>query len=225
MPFQTCLLLPDHVELKDYSGSLVNVGTAYAFLETAKADGHTGVLVTAGNSATGKSLAALARKQGVPLLMTVRSEEAKLDLVKIGVEKENVLCTNEADFLVELEKRSQELSTTAVFDGVGGSLIGRILPSLPRGSSIYFYGFLSGPEKVEFPSMVFMLKSLSMKMFSNTSTVTVTEKLGDMLTDLEKCIEDEAFKTELGEEFKPEDIEKAMEYEGGSKKAVLVFRR
>jgi len=223
VPFQTCLLLPDHMDLKDYSGSLVNVGTAYAFLETAKAEGHSGVLVTAGTSATGKALAALAKKRGVPILMIVRSEEAKLALVKSGVEKENVLCSGDADFLVELEKRSQDLGTTAVFDGVGGSLIGRILPSLPRGSTIYFYGFMSGPEKVGFPSAAFMFKSLSMKRFSNFNTVTVQEKLGDMLSNLEGCIEDEVFRTELGEEFQPEEIEKAMEYEGGKKKAVLVF--
>ena len=223
VPFQTCLLLPDHVDVKDYSGSLVNVGTAYAFLDTAKAEGHAGVLVTAGNSATGKALAVLARRRGVPVLMIVRNEEAKLDLVKMGVAKENVLCSADPDFLVELEKRSQELGTTAVFDGVGGSLIGRILSSLTRGSTIYFYGFLSGQEKVEFQSAGFMFKSLSMKRFSNFNTVTVQERLGDMLSDLEEYIEDEAFRTALGQEFKPEEIDKAMEYEGGKKKAVLVF--
>jgi NADPH2:quinone reductase len=138
VPFQTCLLLPDHVDLKDYSGSLVNVGTAYAFLETAKAEGHSGVLVTAGTSATGKALAALAKKRGVPVLMIVRSEEAKLALVKSGVEKENVLCSGDADFLVELEKRSQDLGTTAVFDGVGGSLIGRILQLFAKGLHYLF---------------------------------------------------------------------------------------
>ncbi|KAE9372616.1 putative Zn-dependent oxidoreductase [Stipitochalara longipes BDJ] len=225
VPFQTCLLLPDHVDLKDYSGSLVNVGTAYAFLDTAKAEGHAGVLVTAGSSATGKALAALAKLRGVPVLMIVRSEQAKLDLVKIGLEKENVLCSGDEGFLAELEKRAQELGTTAVFDGVGGSLIGKILTILPRGSTIYFYGFLSGPEKVEFPSAAFMFKSLSMKRFSNFNTVTIQEKLGDMLNALEGCIEDQVFRTELGEEFTPEEIEKAMEYEGGKKKAVLVFKK
>ena len=223
MPFQTALLLPDNVDVKDYSGSLVNVATAYAFLDTAKAEGHSGVLVTAGTSATGRALVVLARKRGVSVLSIVRSEEAKLDLVNSGVEKENVLYSGDADFLIELEKRSQELGTTAVFDGVGGSLIGNILRSLPKDSTVYFYGFMSGPEKVEFPSMVFIMKSLSMKMFANSNTVTVKEKLGDMLKDLEGSIEDEEFRTELGEEFKPEEIEKAMEYEGGRKKAVLVF--
>lgn len=223
MPFQTCVLLPDDVDVKDYSGSLVNVAAAYAFLDTAKAEGHSGVLVTAGSSATGKALVALARKRGVPVLLIVRSEEAKLDLVKTGIERENVICSGDADFLVELEKRAQDLGTTAVFDGVGGSLIGSILLSLPKASTIYFYGFMAGPEKVEFPSRVFMLKSLSMKMFSNYNTVTVREKLGDMLSDLERFIKDKDFRTELGEEFKPEEIENAMAYDGGRKKAVLVF--
>jgi NADPH2:quinone reductase len=223
VPFETCLLLPDDVDVKDYSGSLVNVATAYAFLDTAKAEGHSGVLVTAGSSATGKALVALARRRGVPVLLIVRSEQAKLDLVKIGVDKENVLCNGDSDFLVELEKRSRDLGTTAIFDGVGGSLIGSILRFLPKGSTIYFYGFMSGLEKVEFSSTVFILKDLSMKMFSNFNTVTIREKLGDMLSDLEGCINDKEFRTELGEEFTPEEISRAMEFEGGKKKAVLVF--
>jgi NADPH2:quinone reductase len=52
LPYQACLLLPDHVDAKDYSRSLVNAVTAYAFLEQAVADGHRGVIVTAGSSAT-----------------------------------------------------------------------------------------------------------------------------------------------------------------------------
>jgi len=58
-----CLILPEEVNPLAYSGSLVNVITAYAFLEQAADEGHRAVTVTAGNSATGNSLGALARKR------------------------------------------------------------------------------------------------------------------------------------------------------------------
>lgn len=50
----------------DYSGSLVNIVTAHAFLETMAAKDHTGVIVTVGASATGLAIAALARQKRVP---------------------------------------------------------------------------------------------------------------------------------------------------------------
>jgi len=223
--YEACLLLPDHVDVKDYSGSLVNVVTAYAFLEQAAAEGHRGVIVTAGNSATGRALAVLARRCGMPILVIVRSEKAKEELLKSGAGVEHVLSSSDPDFMRDLEQEARELGTTAVFDGVGGALISKILGALPPKSSIFFYGFLSGPEKVEFPSAVFMMKNLTMRRFSNFNTVTVKERLGDMLKDLEGCIEDPLFRTSLGKDFELKEIEAAMEYEGGSKKAVLVFSK
>lgn len=225
VPYETCLLLPDHVEAKDYSGSLVNVVTAYAFLEQAAAEGHRGVIVTAGSSATGRALAVLARRRGMPILVIVRSEKSKEEVLKNGVEVEHVLSSSHPDFMRDLEKKARELGTTAVFDGVGGALISKMLGALPPRSSISFYGFLSGTEKVEFPSAVFMMKDFTMRRFSNFNTVTVEERLGDMLKDLEGCIEDPLFKTSLGRDFELEEIKAAMEYDGGSKKAVLVFSK
>jgi NADPH2:quinone reductase len=225
VPYEACLLLPDQVDEKDYSGSLVNVVTAYAFLEQAVAEGHRGVIVTAGNSATGRAMVALARRRGIPILLIVRSEKTKEDVVKNGVEAKYVLSSSHPNFMSDLEQTARELGTTAVFDGVGGALVSKILIALPPRSSIFFYGFLSGQEKVEFPSAVFMSKDFTMKRFSNFHTTTVREKLGSMLKDLEGCIEDPLFRTSLSKEFQPEEIESAMKYDGGSKKAVLVFSK
>lgn len=223
VPYETCLLLPDHVDSKDYSGSLVNVVTAYAFLERAAAEGHRGVIVTAGSSATGRALAVLARRRGMSSLFIVRSDEAKEKLLESGVE--HVVSNSHPNFLRELADRAQELGTTAVFDGVGGALVSKILVALPAQSTIYFYGFLSGTEKVEFNSQIFMPKDFTMNRFSNFNTVTVKEKVGEMLKDLEDCIEEPLFRTSLGPDFESEDFEAAMKYEGGNKKAVLLFSK
>ncbi|PQE17506.1 alcohol dehydrogenase protein [Rutstroemia sp. NJR-2017a BBW] len=224
VPYETCLPLPDHVDAKDYSGSLVNVVTAYAFLEQATAEGHRGIIVTAGSSATGRALTVLARRRGIPIIVIVRSQEAKEEALKSGMEVERVLSSSHPDFIRDLQQMAQELGTTAVFDGVGGSLISKMLGALPPQSSISFYGSLSGAEKVEFPSSIVIMKDLTMKRFSNFNSATVKERLGDMLKDLEGCIEDPMFRTSLGKDFQVEEIVDAMKYEG-SKKAVLTFSK
>jgi len=227
IPYGACLLLPDHVDAKDYSGSLVNVVTAYAFLETVAAEGHHGVVVTAGGSATGCAIAVLARRRGMPILTIVRSDRAKGEILKTGIDEGHILDSGHPNFMSDLGKKAKEMGTTAVFDGVGGAFISQILGALPAKSSIYFYGFLSGAEKVEFHPSIFMFKDLTMKRFSNFETPTVKDekKKAEMLKDLESCIEDPLFRTSLGKDFELSEVKAAMEYEGGAKKAIFIVSK
>jgi len=222
VPYTSCLILPDRVRARDYCGSLVNVVTAYAFLEEIVEAGHQGVIVTAGNSATGYALASLARSRKLPAIFLVRTEAAREALGRLGVE--HVIVTNEG-FTERLGVLSAELGTTAVFDGVGGDLLGRIVPSLPMNSTIYFYGFLGGASPISIQSMLFMMKNLTMRRFSNFESRTVKEheKLVSALKALEGVIDDPMFATRIGKEFSYAQIELAMAYEslqGG--KALLV---
>lgn len=204
VPWQACLPLPDQLDPVDYSGSLVNVVTAYAFLEQARAEGHHGIVVTAGNSATGRAVVELARRRDMPAVtITRRSSESP-------------------DFLRDLEEQAGKLGATAVFDGVGGGLLSRILPALPRRSSLYCYGFLAGPEAVSFPSALLMAKDFTIRRFSNFESPSVRDpaKLAAMLADLETCIEDPAFRTHLGPTFDFSEVDAAMRHEGNAK-AVL----
>lgn len=138
-----------------------------AFLEQAAAEGHRGVIVTAGGSATGRALAVLARRRGMSTLVIIRSEKAKEEMLRSGVKAEHVLDSGDPNFLHDLEQTARELGTTAVFDGVGGAFISQMIGALPPRSSIFFYGFLSGAEKVAFHSSIFMMKDLTMRRFSN----------------------------------------------------------
>ncbi len=222
VPYLTSLLLPQHVQAKAYSGSLVNVITAYAFLEQTAADGHRGVIVTAGSSATGYSLAALARRRGVPAIFLVRTAAARDDLRRRGIE--HVLISQEGS-LSGLPDLAEKLSATAVFDGVGGELITRLAPALPMNSTVYFYGFLSGASPVSLPSTLFMMKNLTLTRFSNFASATVrnADKLKAALADLESCIDDPMFETRVGQEFRLEQFDAAMNYESTpGAKAVFV---
>ncbi|MCX4162756.1 MULTISPECIES: Zn-dependent oxidoreductase [Paraburkholderia] len=222
MRHTSCLILPDHVRARDYCGSLVNVMTAYAFLEEIVEAGHKGVIVTAGNSATGHALAALARKRNVPAIFLVRTEAARDALRASGVE--HVIVTREG-FTDTLAALSTELGTTAVFDGVGGDLLGKIAPSLPMNSTIYFYGFLGGSAPASIQSALFMMKNLIMRRFSNYDSRTVKDqdKLVAALKTLAGVIDDPMFMTRIGKEFSYDQIDQAMAYESlDGSKAVLV---
>lgn len=222
VPWTSCLILPDHVRARDYSGSLVNVMTAYAFLEEIVEAGHQGVIVTAGNSATGHAMVSLARQRKLPAIFLVRSEAARETLGGLGAE--HVIVTREG-FTDTLAALSAELGTTAVFDGVGGDLPGKIAPSLPMNSTIYLYGFLGGNEPFSLSSAVFMMKNLTLRQFSNfeSRTVKASGKLAAALKALEKVIDDPVFMTRIGREFHRDQIELAMAYEGlNGAKAVLL---
>lgn len=224
IPWTSCVILPDEASILDYSGSLVNVITAYAFLEEIIAEGHKGVIVTAGNSATGLAMAALARDRGFPVIFLARSERSREQLRGLGVE--HVLMTSSGNFEAELAQLAGQLQTTAVFDGVGGELITRIAPHLPMNSTISLYGFLSGTEPIAIPSALFMMKNLALKRFSNFNSATVknTKRLAEALAHLRKVITDPLFRTKIGKTFSFDQIQEAMVYETTpGAKAVLVI--
>ena len=223
IPVTSCVVLPEELSCAEYSGSLVNVITAYAFLEEAVSAGHTGVIVTVGGSATGLALAALARTRNIPVLFLVRSRQAAESLR--AVELEHVLVTSDTDFDEAFERLAAELGATAVFDGVGGDLVSRIAPRLPRNSTVWFYGFLGGASPVSVPSMIYMAKNLTMKPFSNFNSATVRDakKLQVALDALNKQIANPLFRTKVGKTFPLTHIQEAMAYEmEPGAKAVLI---
>ena len=221
--YTSCLLLPDAVSARDYCGSLVNVFTAHAFLNEVIAAGHKGVIVTAGNSATGSGLAALAQRRNIAVISLVRSATARDELSGHGVK--NVISVAEDNFESVVGALAEQLGTTAVFDGVGGELISRLAPVLPINSMVYVYGFLSGAVPISLPSMLFMAKNLTLRRFSNFESATARDqqRLMAAMTELRSLIADPIFRTRIGREFTFDQIGEAMIYEAQpGAKAVLV---
>ena len=211
VPYLACLPLPEEVEAIDYSGSLVNVITAYSFLETIRKNGHAGLIATAGNSATGRALAALTREAKFPAIFLTRTESAAVELRDHGVEC--VMSSDAPRFSQDLAQIAEELSATAVFEGVGGAFASGLVSVLPAASTMYFYGFLS-KDPISLPSAMFMFKDLTMKRFSNfdSETVREEEKLAEALLDLSGRIAEPLYRTTLGEKFALKDFEAAMNF-------------
>jgi NADPH2:quinone reductase len=226
VPRTSCVVLPKSVSARNYSGSLVNVMTAHAFLEETANEGHKGVIVTAGTSATGLAMAALARKRGVQAIFLARSADAAAKMRSLGIE--HVLVTNDEGCESKLGKLAAEIGATAVFDGVGGDLTSRIASHLPMNSTIYLYGLLGAAAPVTISSFVIMAKNLTLKRFSNFASPTVAnqQRLSAAITYLEGVIDDPLFHTRIGERFAFDQIDAAMAYEATpGAKAVLVTRK
>jgi NADPH:quinone reductase-like Zn-dependent oxidoreductase len=122
---------------------------------------------------------------------------------------------NQEGFLGELADLAARLGATAVFDGVGGALVTSIAPTLDINSTIYIYGLLAGAAPISLPSVLFLMKNLTLKRFSNfeSSTVRDPEKLATALLGLQSCIDDPLFKTRVGQEFRLDQFDAAMSYE------------
>ena len=101
---------------------------------------------------------------------------------------------------MQFRKDDASLIATAVFDGVGGGALSRLLPHLVQGSTVYAYGFLAGAEPVSFSSALLMGKDLNLKRFSNFGTPTVRDpdRLKRALLALETEDADPLFCTKIG---------------------------
>src|SRR6516165_4129111 len=109
-----CVLLPDELDTQDYSGSLVNAITPYAFWKQAASEGHKGVLITAGSSASGIAMLGIALAKRIRVVSIVRDEEGKEELKNFGAE--NVLVQKTKTFENDIAEITRRLETTAVFD-------------------------------------------------------------------------------------------------------------
>ena len=219
--YHHCVILPDNVNTEDYSGSLVNIITPYAFLKQIIEEGHKGIISTAGNSATGIAMLGICLAYNFPLISIVRTESDKKELELFGAE--NIVIQNDADFKMHFKEMAQKLEATAIFDGVGGEILNKIIDVLPFNSTIYAYGYLGGQTPLTIHTSILM-KGITIKAFGNfrTKTVQNSQNLEKALKDISEIIEMPHFKTKIGKKFKLEEINDALQFvsEDGSK-AVL----
>ncbi|WP_299285021.1 zinc-binding dehydrogenase [uncultured Mucilaginibacter sp.] len=215
-----CAILPD-INMEDYSGSLVNIITPYAFLKQILEEGHKGIICTAGNSATGIAMLGICIANNFPIISIARTEDAKKELEVLGVK--NIVVQTDSDFKQQLKESAQRLSATAVFDGVGGEILNQIIDVLPFNSTIYSYGYLGGKTPLTFHASILM-KGITIKGFGNfrTKTVQNQQHLEKALKDIAEIIEMPHFKTKAGKKFSFEDINDALVFSSPiGEKAVL----
>lgn len=223
VPYLDCAVLPGNVDAEEYAGSMVNIITPYAFMQQAKQEGHKGMVSTAGNSATGIALLGFCLAQNIPLVSIVRNEQGRQELEALGAK--NIVVQSADDFNDQLSTITAVNSATAIFDGVGGQLINKIVGALPFGAVIYSYGYLGDSEPLTVPMSLLGVRNLTLKPFLNifSETVRNPDLLAKALEDIAMVIHLPHFKTKLGERFTFEAINDALQYKGANgQKAVLV---
>jgi NADPH2:quinone reductase len=226
LPVNSCCVLADDADPLDHCGSLVNMITPYAFWQQAKAEGHQGILVTAGSSSTGIAMLAIARAEKVPAVALVSTEEGKARVEALGASASYpVIVQSDPDFDTRLAEATVRAGATAVFEGVSGDLLTRILPLLAPRSTVYGYGFLGGHKPFSVLGQVMMARSLTIKNFSNFATRTVQEPpaLAAALAELGRLSASPHFRTRRGREFRFAEIDAALAYEAkDGSRAILV---
>lgn len=221
--FLDCAILPGSVNPADYSGSLVNIITPYAFLKQIIDEGHKGIISTAGTSATGIALLGFCLMYDFPLISVVRSAAGRKELEALGAK--NIVVQSDENFNQQLTDMAQTLNTTAIFDGAGGRTISNVLPAVPRNSVVYSYGFIGDNDPFTFHTSMLAVKNVIIKPFANTSTETVKnpEKLAQAVKDIAEVIHMPHFRTKIGQRFSLDQISEAIAFiskDGG--KAVLM---
>ena len=217
-----CVLLPTGVNPEEYAGSLVNIITPYAFLQQVIGEGHKGIIATAGTSATGIAMLGICQAFGFPIISIIRKGSDRNKLEALGAK--HVLAETDADCKQQLAELSQQLGATAVFDGVGGSLINRIIDAFARSTTIYSYGYLGGPVPYTIPTGLFITRALTVKGFGNFTSKTVRDPrlLDEALIRLSTLIDRPHFTTRIGKKLGFGQIKEALDYspaDGG--KAIL----
>ncbi len=217
-----CAIIPGNTPMEEYAGSLVNIITPFAFLQQIKEEGHKGIISTAGSSATGIAMLGICLAYNFPLISIVRTEDNKKELEAMGATK--VVVQNDDHFKQQLNEQSKQAGTTAIFDGVGGEVLNKIIDVLPNGATIYSYGYLGGKTPLTIHTSILM-RGITIKGFGNfrTRTVQDPQRLEQALQDISSIIDMPHFKTKTGKKFTLEEINDALLFSSDSKngKAVL----
>ncbi|WP_158991159.1 zinc-binding dehydrogenase [Mucilaginibacter sp. L196] len=225
IPFLDCAILPADADPQDYSGSMVNIITPFAFLKQIIGEGHKGIISTAGNSATGIALLGFCLTHNFPLISIVRTDEGRKELESLGAK--NIIVQSDPDFSGHLSDIAQTLNATAIFDGVGGDILNKILTLIPRSSVIYTYGYVGGDVPFTFHTSILTLKNIIIRPFSNLNTETVKNpgNLEKALKEITALLHMPHFKTKIGKKFRLEEINDALTYAGGNGKKAILYHK
>jgi len=124
-----CLVLPAGIKPEEAASAFVNPLTALGMVETARREGHKGLVHTAAASNLGQMLNRLCQADGVPLVNIVRSEE-QVQILK-GLGAKHIVNSTDANFRNDLISALKATGATLAFDAIGGGkLAGQILNAM-----------------------------------------------------------------------------------------------
>ena len=212
MHYLDCIILPDDAVPEEYAGSVPNAITPYGFLQQVSAEGHKGIISTAGTSATGIAMLGICLANNFPLVSIVRNEAGKKELAALGAT--HIAVQNDPAFRQQVQEFSKELSATAIFDGVGGEVLNKIIEVIPNNAAIYLYGYLGDAIPLTVHTRTLSAKGITISPFVNfrTETVMNPQRLEKALQDLRAIFHQPHFKTKPGPTYSFAEINDALAF-------------
>jgi NADPH:quinone reductase len=158
-----CIPVGKKISMEQAATSLINPLTALAFMDIVRRKKYPAFVNTAANSALGRMLVRLGKRQGVPLINVVRNEAQVKALKELGAD--HILDSSAPGFDEQLKTLCHQLKATLLLDAVGGPLLGQLLLAAPHGSDILSYGRLSAEPCVIEPGALILQKKRIMGFF------------------------------------------------------------
>ncbi len=140
VPAQTVIPVPDQMPDEVACQAFINPMTAFGMLESSGLKEGDWVLITAGASAYGKLVIQMAKSKGIKVACTVRRDEQKGSLEKLGAD---LVINTEKEKLQKVIMEKTGDGVSVVFDAVGGILGAKALASLKNNGKLMAFGALS----------------------------------------------------------------------------------
>ena len=141
-----CIPVAKDVTTEQAADLIVNPMTAIGMLAEARKGKHRAAISTAGASQLGRMVLALAKREGYPVIHTVRRPEQAELLRSLGAD--HVLDSSTPDFESELSAKAQDLGATIAFDAIAGESPNQLLEAMPPLSKVLVYGVLAGSREM-----------------------------------------------------------------------------
>ncbi|MDE0591497.1 zinc-binding dehydrogenase [Halocynthiibacter sp. C4] len=161
-PAAALLPLPDAIPDEAGAQLVAMPFSAISLLETLKVSEGQWLVQTAANGAVGKIMTGLAKARGIHLLNLVRRQEAADELKAAGVE--NVLSTDDPDWVAKAQALIGEAGATSAIDSVGGEVGAQLIELLGVDGELIIFGTATGAP-LPVSSGALIMKHITVKGF------------------------------------------------------------
>lgn len=211
IPVTAAFPVAETVSAEQAAMMLVNPLTARALIDMV--DGVHALVQTAAASALGKMIIRLAAEKGIATINIARRAESVAELQALGVE--HALNSSDANFDHDFRELAKALNARIAFDAVAGTLTGRILHLMPRGSRMIVYGGLSlQPVNISIEDLIFRGKRVE-GFWLSTWLPTLAPAHVMSIWHEEQARIDDTYKTDVRARYPLEEIAAALaDYEG-----------
>lgn len=212
--------IPPENTFEEAAYSYLNPFTAYSVLGKVKQGGHKAVVQSAANSAMGRIFIQLCKEEGIKTINLVRKEEHIKELKELG--GDYVLNIQSKDWASELKNIAEEIGARVCFEYVSGETASAIISAMPKFSTIYIAGSLTGKDVIVNPEDVALFgKTITGFVFLDfMAELTFEEKrkLGERIQAELKT----TFSTKVAKTFKFEEVKEAFEFYQSSPGKILL---